>query len=318
MAGKSFRMNPDFTGSQTSTVRMGEWVDSEGRALDEGTGSGGNPVEGKVVPWFDRALPVECPEYKREWTHSWKVHVDKTTKEIDLNNLPLIKKFISALKGSKEFQDAEIHALWVSHIPQNVTQEQISVQLEFTKALDMAKRTMAACRFPGYLYTHMIFYPGHSIELHGSPIPWAIKLDTSRIPVAADYRIGDLYLMLCGNETSISHMEEERPAVMISMAPLTQRISGVALTAPRRPSSKMIQTYARRGVNSASRATKIIKLMEAGIDVEGLGLLGKLDIALEMIPEDILNTHGDPKSSKVIAEKVSQAAKSRKKVKFGL
>jgi len=317
MGSKSFRFNPEFSGSSLTGTKQGEWLDQSGNPVT-GPSTGTEVGADKIVPWYDSALPIECPEYKREWTHSWKIKVDKTVTRIDLNDLPLIKKFISALKGSKEFQDAEIHVLWVSHIPQNVTQETMDVKLEFTKATDPSRRVMSMCEFPGYLYTHMIFYPGHSIELHKSPIPWALTLDTTRIPVANDYQIGDMYIRLCGNETQVSHMEEERPAVMISMAPLTQRISGLTFTLPRRPSSKMIEGYVKRGVNSRKKTAKIVKLMEAGIDVEAAALIGKLDLILEKVPDDALKNHGDPLNARLIAQKTQEATKCRKKTSFGI
>lgn len=319
MSSKSFKFNPTFTGTQTQSGPWGEWVDSTGNPVTSTVNSDGAEVpQDKVVPWFDGSVPLECAEYKRDWTHSWKIEVTMKTKKIDLNDIPIIKRFISALRGSKKFQDSEIHVLWVSHIPQNITQAQMSVQLQFTAAAPGTKNVMSVCQFPGYLYTHMIFYPGHSIELHGSPIPWALILDTTEIPLNPGYQIGDMYIRLCGKETSISRMEIERPSIMISMAPLTQQIAGVALTAPRKPSDQMLKTYVRRGINSTEKVKKMVKLMEAGVNIEGMALMDRLDIVLKKIPEDVLNKHGDPKNRKIIADKVHEAASCSRKTTFGL
>nr|DAZ90784.1 TPA_asm: protein 3 [Pinus yunnanensis virus 1] len=318
MAGKTFKFNPEFTGSKTATTSWGEWVDESGNPVQQSVpGEACIVPKENVVPWFDSSAVLECPEYRREWTHSWKVEVSMETKEIDLDKLPLIKKFVSLLKGPRKFQDAEIHALWVSHIPQNITTEQIALYLEFTAAAYGAKNLMSFCRFPGYLYVHMIFYPGHSIELHGSPIPWKLRFDTSRIPLKKGYQIGDLYVRLCGNETSICSMEVERPAVMISMAPLTQQIAGIAFTTPRKPSSEMLKTYVRRGVNSMEKVKKMVKLMEAGVDVEGISLMNRLDLVLKKIPETALENYGDIRNRRIIAEKVREATTCKKKMTFG-
>ncbi|DAZ90618.1 TPA_asm: protein 3 [Abies virus 1] len=308
--GSKFQFTPGYGESSSEIKRMGKWT-KEGDTQDDDQGK---PVpQASIVPWYDSAVAQDAPDNKQVWTHSWTVRVKKNVERINLNELSIVKEAVKMLKGPMELYNAEVHLLWISHIPQNLFRENISFGLNFTQTKDPDRAEMSKNIFPGYLYTHHIFYPGHSIEMYKSPIPWEISLDLTGIDTVEDYVLGKLYVKICGSQSAITRMEGERKSEIITMAPLTQQIAGITLTRPRKPSTKMLQGYVKRGINSRAKTDKLIKLMSAGINVEGAALIGKLDEILKTVPEDALDKYGDPEAAKVIQKSVEAALRKERK-----
>ncbi|DAZ90633.1 TPA_asm: protein 3 [Amentotaxus virus 1] len=244
--------------------------------------------EAQYVPCFDDSIPRNIPKYKTSWTHGWRVMIKKTSQEIHLNQLSMIKRIVSSLQHSRKLSNVEIHLLWFSYIPQNLFRENIEFTLSFTESTDPDISLLAKNVAPGYLFTHHIFYPGHAVELQGSPIPWKVGVDLSQIGISDDYICGELWIKIVGNQSQAVTMEEERHSQMIALVPLSQPIAGVTLTAPRIASREMAMGYIKRGVDTQKKTGKILKLQSLGVDIEALTLTKKLSNVLQAVPDSLL------------------------------
>ncbi|DAZ87281.1 TPA_asm: P3 [Arceuthobium sichuanense virus 2] len=269
-----------------------------------------------IVPVFDRSLPLLIPDYQTDWKYRWNIRITKYRTIIDLNKLSIRAWLAKNIFTSRKLYNTEIHVLWFSHLPQNLFPEYMTISLNFTQSTDTNKRTMAENPFPGYLYTHHIFYPGHSIELHNSPLPWEIEIDHSEIPVASEYVMGEVFVRIVAKQTEAPRMEEEKLSQMIAMAPLSQPICGITLTRPRTPSTNWIQGYVKRGIDSKAKTEKLLKLMDAGVNVEGAALAKKLDAIISNVPMDALDRRGDDDAKKIILNSTLEALRAPRETKI--
>ncbi|DAZ90847.1 TPA_asm: protein 3 [Taxus virus 1] len=308
--GPVFKFDPSYT--QTSKGPMGTWE----QVVDPKEDTEIKESSREVVPHFDNSIPSVVPVYKTNWTASWRLKVKKTTQELLLSDLSIVKSTVSKLMRSRKMFDTEIHLMWFSYIPQNLFQENMGISLHFTEALEEGRSLMAQNKVPAYLFIHHIFYPGHAIELYGSPIPWRLDIDLSRLPVTNNYVCGEIHVKVTGKHGPVPRMEEEKLSEMIAIVPIEQEIAGITLTRPRLPSSEMLRGYVKRGINSQDKVDKLIKLQSIGLDVEGMSLSGKLDSVLKNIPNSLLDKRGDKSARVEIANRVLTALGKGKKKKI--
>nr|DAZ90815.1 TPA_asm: protein 3 [Sciadopitys virus 1_Can] len=298
---EKFNFNPDYLSGRST--HAGSWAGGSSETVTEL----GPPDTSLVAPQFDTSVPDAVPAYRTNWVYSWRIHVNKKRQVLSLNKLDLIKKAVSSLTRSRKLYNTEIHIMWFSNIPQNLFRENVTFSLHFSESTDPDKKVMSKNIFPGYLNTHHIFYPGHSIELHNSPIPWEIHLDNTAIQVTEKYVMGEIHVKLVGMQGDIAKMEEEKTSQVIAMVPLTQPIAGVTLTRPRIPGTEWLQGYVKRGVNSKAKVDKMIKLQSLGIDIEGAVLAGKINSVLGNVPDQLLEQAGNHEIRREIYRKVIDA-----------
>ncbi|DAZ90704.1 TPA_asm: protein 3 [Cupressus virus 1] len=308
----SFKWNPEYNPITSNT--MGSWSKNPSNQAEEEIAELGAlcPMD-KVHPVFDPSLPMDVPDYTTSWTYSWQMKIKKGVSLINLNDLSFAKKMIKELSRSRKMYKTEIHVLWISHLPPNLYRESVTINLNFEPATEADKKLLSKNTLPAYLYAHNIFYPGHSIELWNSQIPWSIKIDHTEIKVDPKYTMGELHIKIVGTQTEAPQMEQQKKSQLIAMCTLSDPIVGITLDRPRKPSTKWMEGYAKRGVNTRARQEKLMRLMESGVNLEAAALLGKLESIIQHVPDDLLRKCGDPDACKMIEAEVIKAVRGKKK-----
>lgn len=298
MAG--FKFNPKYWGDSAA---VSTHADESGQGEEQREAM--TIATREISPVFDNSVPENVPYYKENWTYSWRISASKERKQIDLNSLSFMRQFVSKIQRSTKMFNTEIHLMWFSNIPQNLYREHMSFSLRFSQSTDNQRELMTVNKFPAYLNTHHIFFPGHSIELHGSPIPWIIDIDMDRIPISDNYVAGEIHIKLVGRQGSIPQSENARPSQIVALVTPEQPIAGVSLTRPRLPSSEWTKGYVKRGINSNARVEKMLGLQTMGIDVEAVALVGKLNTVLKKVDSGLLERCGDQDAKKEIIHTIS-------------
>ncbi|DAZ90627.1 TPA_asm: protein 3 [Aconitum virus 1] len=284
-------------GSFTRSESLKSVFPGTGQRLDGSSSrllSGPLPADERYV--LDNHAPHSIPREKAVFTTRWCWHPKGQEKDLDLGSIGLYD-WMTKLKwgNSGSITDSEIHVIYLPHLPVELYRSNpMEISLIFDGS-DGEEKMLSKAVFPSSLHTHVIFYPGHSFSVQaGSKFPWSLSMHTNA-DVRSDYRIADVIVMLKGYNTPISHASDKAGADIISLVPAADIPTGVTLTRPRGGGEWTLRNL-HYGIRDKRDIEAIQLLQEAGIDLEGLQLVGKLKDAIKAV-----NKIGGIDTSKALA-----------------
>ncbi|DAZ85731.1 34K protein 3 [Zostera-associated varicosavirus 1] len=241
------------------------------------------PLDNDEIYVLDTNAVHQIPKEKAACSIKWDWRPKGTESEIKLEQTgfsKIMKNLPWGLSGS--VTDVEIHMIYLPHLPIELYREHnITIGLYFDGS-DGDSELLSQAIFPSPLHTHIIFYPGHSFSTRtGSKFPWTIKISTSA-GVSENYNIADIILRLKGYNTPLSYYSSKSGADIISLVPAVDIPTGITLTRPRGNNDWIIKGL-RYGIKNQKSMRTLQMLQEAGIDVEGLQMVGKLKCTLNAL-----------------------------------
>nr|WIW80039.1 protein 3 [Beet oak leaf virus] len=267
-------------GSTSRTHTQTESFPGVGRKLDvhsDKLRTGELTADEKFV--LDAHAPTAIPKDKAAFSKRWDWHPRGQEQELDLGKIGLVETYTKLKWGqSGSLMDSEIHLIYLPHLPVEIYRKhQMEIQLLFDGS-DGEEKLISKAVFPSPLHTHVIFYPGHSFSVKsGSKFPWKITLNTDA-DVKADYVIADIVLSFKGYNTPLSQYSGKYGADIISLVPVYDVPTGITMTRPRSGDWKIKKLH--YGIKSQKDINALTVLQEAGIDIEGLQMVGKLRDAI--------------------------------------
>lgn len=236
---------------------------------------------------LDAHAPSAVPNERAIFSQKWTWNPKGGENQISLKNIGILSKLNMVKWGNTgSVTDSEIHLIYLPHLPIELYRnDMMEIELHFDGAEEGEASLLSKAVFPSPLHSHIVFYPGHSFSMKpGAKFPWIINMSTSA-SVHESYPVADIVVYFKGYNTPLSYHTSKSGADIISLVPTSEIPTGVTLTRPRAGGDWKMKGL-HYGVRSKKSIETIILLQEAGIDVEGLQMIGKLEEAVKRVGKD--------------------------------
>ncbi|BCS90311.1 protein 3 [Vitis varicosavirus] len=265
------------------------------RRIDGGPEGGlTRPLDPEERYVLDTFAPRSAPRKNMIYSRRWLRYPRGAEGEINLGEVGLKDRFLRLQWGSNgSIVGPEIHVIYLPHLPSSVYRENsMEISLIFIGDGEDTGKLLSKAIFPSPQHMHVIFHPGHSFSLtKGSKFPWMIKLDTTA-DIRDDYMIADIVIQFRGYNTPLSTFSDRSGATLIALVPSSEFPTGITLTRPRGDKDWIVGGI-HYGINGKKDVKEIALIQEAGIDIEGLQVLGKLKGAILSVGKLIGNKEGE-------------------------
>ncbi|DAZ90638.1 TPA_asm: protein 3 [Apera virus 1] len=238
-------------------------------------------------------IPREKVSFSKRWTWTPK-GIDG---ELNLGKISTADRFKSMKWMTGTLMDAEMHILYLPHLPKNIyKREIIKIKLHFKGIEEGKKSEMSVAAFPVSMHTHLIFYPGHSFSLKNPDgYPWKLTLETDA-EIDENYSAADILIQITAYNSPVSQYSPKHGASIISLVPIEDVPTGVVLTKPRQ-GTQWALSKVKYGLQNKKDLSILNRMQEAHIDLEALQYMGILGTALNRVKKILISSDNDNKES---------------------
>ncbi|DAZ90653.1 TPA_asm: protein 3 [Asclepias syriaca virus 3] len=238
---------------------------------------------------------------KKTFESNMRVTLKNSHATFRFEGLSSWSQYLNGLKGNKSLCEPEIHMVWKPFIPNQNRDWKLNVTLIW----DGDNEPLQSVVFPLHLHAHIVLYPNHSAPIcKGNKLPWHIDFKVEDADIPDTLPIADIWAQLKGNISKTSTYGGHEPAKIISLVPLGEHFSGIAISKPYQMRDPLRISGFQIRVGAARDRAKLLMLQEYGVDIQGLALCDQLKKTLQSISNEELKKQNDTEVREQVLKKI--------------
>ncbi|DAZ90789.1 TPA_asm: protein 3 [Primula virus 1] len=227
---------------------------------------------------------------KKSFESNKRVTVKHSMSTFRFDELTGYSKFKNEIAGNKSLCNPEIHIVWKPFLPN----QNRDWKLNITLLWDGDDEPLQSVVIPMHLHAHIIMYPNHSAPISKkTKLPWHIDFKTEDADISDEMVIADVWAQLKGDIGRTSTYGGAKTAKIISLVPVGEHFSGVAISKPYHIKDPLIITGYQIKMGGNQDKAKLLMLQEYGVDIHGLSMCSQLKSILASITKADLKNRGE-------------------------
>nr|DAZ90739.1 TPA_asm: protein 3 [Linum virus 1] len=255
-----------------------------------------NPIDDKNKFLVDEFAYSMISEDKMVFSKNWDWRPRGQENTLDLGRISMMDKISNLRWSSGSINETEIHIIFLPHLPvEGYLDDDVEIRLCFNGTDNEELKVMSIAKFPISLHTHIIFFPGHSFSLkRNGTFPWSLDFST-HADIKRNYIAADVLVTLKAYNSPFSLYSRKRGANIISLVPIEEAPTGIALSRPRK-GQKWKTSKLKFGMNRKKEQELLELMYSSGADIEALQTMGKLPDAIEKVKKGLKDINLEDKN----------------------